>query len=526
MAVSEHITVLFTDLVGSTELQSALAPEAADELRNKHFSALRQAIAASGGTEVKNLGDGIMVVFPAASSALGCAVAMQQLVHRDNAWAERPLGLRVGLSSGEATKEGDDYFGDPVIEAARLCAKAEAGQILATNVTKVNAGRRSSHAFNALGELELKGLPDPVETVEVAWVPLGDDVTASGRVPLPVRLRHAPGVGVVGRQDELATLDAAAKRVASGEGRELVFIAGEPGQGKTTLVAAFARRAHEAGMTVLLGRCDEDVGAPYRPFHETLSHLVSHMDETILRSHVASQGGELDRMVPALRQRLGEVPPKQSTDAETERYLLYAAVAGLLEIASTEIPVVLVLDDLHWADKPSLQLLRHLVTHSASQRLLLIGTYRDAELSSSHPLEEALAALHREPAGVSTINLGGLEDTGVIAFMEAAAGHELDDAGVGLAHQLYRETDGNPFFVAEMLRHLSESGAIVQDSATGRWVAAESDQLTLPHSVRTVIGTRVARLGDQATKVLSTASVIGRDFDIELLSRCHGSRRG
>jgi class 3 adenylate cyclase/ATP/maltotriose-dependent transcriptional regulator MalT len=522
VAVSEHITVLFTDLVGSTELQSALAPEAADELRNKHFSALRQAIAASGGTEVKNLGDGIMVVFPAASSALGCAVAMQQLVHRDNAWAERPLGLRVGLSSGEATKEGDDYFGDPVIEAARLCAKAEAGQILATNVAKVNAGRRSSHAFNALGELELKGLPDPVETVEVAWVPLGDNVLAPGRVPLPVRLRHAPGVGVVGRQDELATLDAAAKRVASGEGRELVFIAGEPGQGKTTLVAEFARRAHEARMTVLLGRCDEDVGAPYRPFHELLSHLVSHMDETILRSHISAQGGELDRMVPALRQRLGEVPPKQSTDAETERYLLYAAVAGLLEIASTEVPVVLVLDDLHWADKPSLQLLRHLVTHSATQRLLLIGTYRDAELLSSHPLEEALAGLHREPTGVSTINLGGLEDTGVIAFMEAAAGHELDDAGVGLAHQLYRETDGNPFYVAEMLRHLSESGAIVQDSATGRWVAAESDQLSLPHSVRTVIGTRVSRLGDQATKVLSTASVIGRDFDVELLCEVTG----
>jgi class 3 adenylate cyclase len=124
VATTEDITVLFTDLVGSTELASSLTLEAGDEVRHKHFSALRQAIATTGGTEVKNLGDGLMVVFPAASAALSCSVAMQQAVHRDNAGAERQLGLRVGLSSGEATREADDYFGDPVIEAARLCARA------------------------------------------------------------------------------------------------------------------------------------------------------------------------------------------------------------------------------------------------------------------------------------------------------------------------------------------------------------------------------------------------------------------
>jgi class 3 adenylate cyclase/tetratricopeptide (TPR) repeat protein len=519
---TENITVLFTDLVGSTELSASLSPEASDDVRRRHFSALRQAIATSGGTEVKNLGDGLMVVFPAASAALSGAVAMQQAVHRDNAGVERPLELRVGLSSGEATREADDYFGDPIIEAARLCAQAEGGQILASDLVRANAGRRSSHTFTSLGKLELKGLPDPVETLEVAWVPPGADVLAPGRVPLPARLGHAPDVGVIGRQDEVAILDAAAKRVASGEGRELLFVAGEPGQGKTTLVAEFARRAHEAKMTVLLGRCDEEVGAPYRPFHEALLHLVASADESILRSHVAAHGGELERMVPALRQRLGEVPAPQSTDADTERYLLYGAVAGLLGTASTDTPVVLVLDDLHWADRPSLLLLRHLVAHSATQRLLIVGTYRDAELQSTHPLEEALAAFHRESAGISTISVKGLDDTGVIAFMEAAAGHELDDAGVGLAHQLYGETDGNPFYVAEVLRHLSESGAIFQDTTTGRWVAAEDARLTLPHSVRSVIGTRVARLGEDATKVLATASVIGRDFDLDLLAESAG----
>ena len=113
----------------------------------------------------------------------------------------------------------------------------------------------------------------------------------------------------------------------------------------------------------------------------------------------------------------------------------------------------------------------------------------------------------------------GLEDTGVIALMESAAGHELDDAGVGLAHQLYRETDGNPFFVSEVLRNLSESGDIFQDASTGRWTARDTaGPLSLPRSVRTVIGTRVSRLGEGATTVLSTASVIGRDFDFDLLA--------
>ena len=111
MAVTENITVLFTDLVGSTQLASSLTPEAADELRRAHFSDLRRAVAGAGATEVKNLGDGLMVIVPSASAALACAIAMQQAVHRDNRQHARDLGLRVGLSGGDVTKEDGDYFG-------------------------------------------------------------------------------------------------------------------------------------------------------------------------------------------------------------------------------------------------------------------------------------------------------------------------------------------------------------------------------------------------------------------------------
>lgn len=519
MSTSEHVTVLFTDLVSSTELASSLTPEEADEVRRAHFSALRQAIAASGGVEVKNLGDGLMVVFRAASAALDCAVAMQQAVERDNRDRTGDLGLRVGLSAGEATKEHDDYFGEPVIEAARICAKAGGGQILVSDVVRLSAGRRSSHRFSSLGEIELKGLPAPIETLEVAWEPLGTEALKTGLVPLPPRLAHRPGVGVIGRALELESLEAAAKRVATGEGREVILISAEPGQGKTTLAAEVARRCHERGMVVLLGHCEEEVSAPYRLFTEALSHFVSHAEEALLEAHVARHGGELVRIVPALRQRLGEVPPGQGADPDTEMYMLFAAAVGLLEAAAAECPVVLLLDDLHWADKPSLRLLRHLVANSAASRLLILGTYRGAELSGPHPLTETLAALEREPTGISRIELKGLDDTGVLAFMESAAGHQLDDPGIRLARDLYRETDGNPFFVGEVLRNLAETGAIILDPATGRWTTADNrGHLALPHSLRAVIGARVSRLGDQAARVLATASVIGRDFDLDVLA--------
>jgi class 3 adenylate cyclase len=516
---TEHVTVVFTDLVGSTQLSSSVDPDTADRLRRAHFAALRPAIASSGGTEVKNLGDGLMVVFATASAALSCAVSMQQAVDRDNRGSEHRMGLRVGLTAGEATKEGDDYFGDPVIEAARLCARAEGGQILASELARATAGRRSPHQFRSVGALELKGLPEPVPTVEVAWDPIDDADLAARAVPLPPRLALRPGIGVVGRGPESDLLSEAFKRTSAGEGREVVLVSGEAGVGKTTLAADIVRTAYEAGACVLLGRCEEELGAPYQPFAEALGHLVTHGPVDLLRAHVEACGPELDRMVPALARRLGSLPASKSTDADTERYLLFGATVGLLAQVASVQPVVIVLDDLQWADKPSLQLLRHVVSNiDPTQRLVIMGIYRDSELSRSSPLVETLGALRREP-GVSRIELKGLDDTGVVSFMEAAAGHRLDDAGVGLAHAVYRETDGNPFFVGEMLRHLSDAGAIAQDDS-GRWTTKDDlVTLALPDSVREVIGARVARLGEMAKHVLSLASVIGRDFDLELLAR-------
>ena len=161
-------SVVFTDLVGSTELAARLGPVAAEEVRSIHFGLLRDAVAATGGSEVKNLGDGLMVVYPSLGGALDGAVAMQQNVELHNRKATEPLAVRIGLSSGDATEEDGDYFGEPVVEAARLCAKADGGQIVTTETVRLLA-RRTDHRFSALGAVALKGLPEPVEACELWW---------------------------------------------------------------------------------------------------------------------------------------------------------------------------------------------------------------------------------------------------------------------------------------------------------------------------------------------------------------------
>ena len=191
-------------------------------------------------------------------------------------------------------------------------------------------------------------------------------------------------------------------------------------------------------------------------------------------------------------------------------------MAGLLEDFGEQEPLLLILDDLHWADAPSLSLLRHVVTAGSPIRALVLVTFRDSDLARDHPLTALLADLHREQ-GVERVKLRGLEPQDVLALIEALAGHELDEQGRALAAEIMRETDGNPFFAVELLRHLTESGAIVHEDG-GRWhVVGKAAKLGLPQSVREVVGRRVDRLGTSARTALSAAAVIGRDFEIDLL---------
>ena len=349
-----------------------------------------------------------------------------------------------------------------------------------------------------------------MQAFELQWEP-----AAVTGIALPERLRELPGTAYVGRVGERARLGELWEQACKGPLR-LALMGGEAGVGKTRLSTHLASQVHGEGATVLYGRCDEDLGVPYQPWVQAFRYLVKEAPQPILDVHVERFGGDVARLIPTLGDRVPDLPSPSESDPETERYLMYGAVAGLLEGASEEEPLLLILDDLHWADAPTLSLLRHIVTAGPAMAVMLVGTYRDSELPHDHPLTALLADLHREQ-GVERMALTGLDFEDVAALMEAAAGHEVDDAGRALAEQITRETAGNPFFVGEVLRHLTESGAIVQQQ-DGRWrLAGDVADLGLPQSVREVIGRRVERLGSDARAALSAAAVIGRDFELDLL---------
>ncbi|HEV3401273.1 MAG TPA: AAA family ATPase [Acidimicrobiales bacterium] len=499
--------VLFTDLVGSTDLMSRVGPERFDELRRDHFTRLRGAVAQNGGREIKTLGDGILVVFESASDAVACAMAMQQVVELQARLTKAPLAIRAGLAVGEVSFEEGDVFGPPVVEAARLVAQAQGGQILATHAARLVGGTRPGSSFRQVGELRLKGLPDPVMAFEVAWEPL-----AGPSVPLPTLLTDV-GPIFVGREGEFAQLRQAWDETASA-GLRVVLLAGEPGVGKTRMAAELATQVHAEGATVLAGRCDEDMGVPFQLFVEPLRQFVDHTPDDELPERLGRYGGELARLVPELAQRVPGLPPPLQADPETERYRVFDAVASWLSSVSGDRPLLLVLDDLHWAAKPNLLLLRHVLRSPDIGRLFVVGTYRDTELTHTHPLVELVADLRRGSV-MDRVLLDGLTEDGVAAYLREAAGRELEEHELAVARAIHAETQGNPFFVREVLRHLVETGAFNRQQ--GRWQALPVEALGIPEGVREVVGRRLSRLSETCIRVLRAAAVVGLEFELPVL---------
>ena len=518
MAETGLVIILFTDLVGSTELASQLGDAAADDLRRQHFAHLREAIAATGGTEVKTIGDAVMVSYRGATDALAGGVAMQRAVERHNRGLEsHRLEMRVGISAGDASFEDGDWFGTPVIEAARLCSAASGGQILVSDLVRALAGSRCEFELRPLGTRDLKGLPAPLAVCDVDWRVPHD----STLVPLPAFVDPAPSFAFAGRAEAFETLLMAWKETLEGA-RRVVLVSGEPGIGKTRLVSELVRHAHAAGTSILWGRCDEELGSPFEPFAEALRHYASSVPVERLRAELGPLGGELTRLLPELAMRVPGLASPVTGDPETERHRLFEAVSDFLAEMSHTDPVILVLDDVHWADKPSLLLLRHVLRSGAPMRLLVLATYRDTDLDRTHPLADVLAHLRREP-GVARLDLVGLDQSEVMALMEAQAGHDLDEPGIGLARAVQHETQGNPFFVGEVLRHLAESGAIVQRD--GLWTSDRTlEDVGLPEGIREVVGRRLSRLSDAANRALAIGAVIGAEFDLATIEAAGGPK--
>jgi class 3 adenylate cyclase len=503
-------TVLFTDLVGSTEL-AVEHGEAFDDARRAHDAALRAVVAGRDGTVVKGTGDGLLATFDAVADGVAAARGAQQAIHRLNQRRPAPaLSIRVGLAVGDVSFEGGDCYGECVVQAARLCSLADGGQILATDLVRALDGGRRSSGYADAGARELKGLPGTVDAVEVEW-----DRPETSATPLPARL--ATGTAAfVGRGAELDELSRAYRTASEDRERQIVLVGGEPGVGKTTVVAEAIRRWYDSGATVAMGRCEEDVRAPYGAFVEVLGHLVASAPDDLLRDHVARHGRSLVPLVPGLGGRVDLPPEHTSSDLETERFRLFAAVDDLLRALSERAPLVLFLDDLHWADAGTASLLRSLATAPGPARVIVVGTLRSDELSPSQPMGQAVAAFRRV-ASVSRLQVDGLDRADVADLVDRWTGAGTGAAVAQLADDLVAETDGNAFFVTEVIRHLEETGRLAdlpdRPPVRGSLV---------PESVREVLGERIARLGSVGDEVLATAAVIGAEFSLPLVAAVAG----
>jgi class 3 adenylate cyclase/DNA-binding SARP family transcriptional activator len=741
----EVLTVLFTDIVGSTNLLNRLGDDAADALRRSHFALLRRAIAEHRGREVKSLGDGLMVAFGSARDAIDCAAAMQQAVSA----GPGALGLRVGIDAGEPIREHEDLFGTPVVVARRLCDDAAGGQVLISDVVRLLVGRRLAFELDPLGPVDLKGLDAPVVAHAVRWhvtaprirlcgglsieqdgkrlddrlpspqarmlfallaLHHGQDMTrdalgdalwptvaprsrdsslralltgarrvfgagsiegrervrlvlperatvdveeardqldraeealersdfeeaaraagrareltaeellaglsapwideeraeveelshraleiearasleaerpsdaeraarrlverspyresaygllmealaaqgnvaeatvafdrlrtllreelgttpaagilalyerliardqsgdpapeaAPSRPPLPVAIARDAEHPFVARAAERARVTAAWDAVQGGVGR-VVVLAGEPGIGKTSLAAVFARDAYAGGAAVLLGRCHAEALVPYEPFVEALRQLAP--------ARLEERAQELGRVMPELA---SESPAVVDREDPAARYLLYEAVARTLTDGAREAPIVLVLEDLHWADPPTLLLLKHVARVSERARLLVLGTYRSTDVPGTERVVDALTDLSREVA-LERVAIGGLADDDVAQLIGELDGRR--PSGM-LGSAMRRDTAGNPLFVTQLLRHLADTSVLVERDGELALVSG-AGRLGVPDSAKELVARRLSGLPAETVSALRTAAVIGRTFKPELVA--------
>ncbi len=467
---------------------------------------------------------------------------------------ERALGLWTGPAleefSGEEWADGEiarltelhagtvDDYADELISARR---SADAVAVLEAQVARhpyrdssrglliralASAGRqgdalRAFQQYRALliEELGTEPSPDVVRIerrVATSWDGIDTDTSRPAAsdavtVPLPSALAH--GARFVGRAHELDALTEELAQVR-GSGLRGVVLRGEPGIGKTTLLAAFAQLVgSSADATVVYGRCDE-TGVPLQPFRSVLADCVEHAPVDLLAEHVARCGGELVRICPRLATRVGTAPDPTASDDATERFLVFEAATDLLRRIATPRPLVLIFDDLQWAEPTALLMLRHITRALADAPVLIVASSREAGEHASEQLRAALADLERgEHCG---LQLAGFDDDELADLVAIAAPVTDDLEARRVAAALRAETAGNPLYASQLIRHWVESGRLDDAGATASDLPVASEE-DVPPSLRDVVWSRVNALGADAARILTAASVLGIEFSEDVL---------
>lgn len=484
------VTLLFTDLAGSSALLQRLGDDGAEDMRRRHFRILRDAVADAGGEEVKNLGDGLMVVFDSGTAATRCAIAMQRSIERHNTRDGPRLGVRVGLHVGEPARDEDDFFGAAVVVAKRLCDAAEAGQILASHLVRGLVASKSGFVFKPHDDVPLKGMDEPVGAFEVDW----------GEPARPLRAPGPPAVGLVGRDHQLEHLDAQMEEAAAGRLRAVLLL-GDAGVGKTRLASEFALRHADGGISLTARAYPLGATSSLGLWVEALERGLRAFDPDDIVELCGGQLNDLAALLPSARAAL----PASAVLSEPPRIRLLGALASLIDRLARRSSVVITLDDVHLADGSSWEALNYLARNLSDSRVLVILVARSSELAEHAVAGDVVRGLEQEGL-LTRIALNPLSVDGVRELAAELIHGPVPDA---LVEWLSERAEGSPLFVTGLVRALLEEGADLENPSLR----------SLPEDLADRVETRLRDLDSVARATLEMLAVIAYRAELRDLLR-------
>ncbi|MDQ2773643.1 MAG: AAA family ATPase [Acidobacteriota bacterium] len=436
--------------------------------------------------------------------------------------------FELDLNSGELFKQGRkvklqsqpfDLLAALLERPGELVGREELRQKIWPSDTVVDFAHGLNRAINKAREALGDSAENPhfIETLpRRGYRFIGSIQQENGRAPAPDVVASDAGI-LIGREAEREQLINLLNAAVGGHG-SLVLIGGEPGIGKTHLTRAVLAEGAQRGCFGVVGHSYELEGTPpYAPFVEMLEHCARVEPRESFRCAIGESGPQIAKLMPDLQRIFPETLPAAELPPEQQRRFLFNAYSQFMERSAGLKPIVAVFEDLHWADEPTLLLLKHLARIVSGIPVLLIGTYRDVEVDVTGPFTRCLESWVRERVA-TRFTLRGLGLTGVSAMLAALSGKTPPNS---LASTIFDKTEGNPFFVEEVFRHLSEEGKLFD--AAGEWrTGLKSDGLQVPEGVRLVIGRRLEKLREETRRILTVAAVIGRSFDMCLLETLEG----
>ncbi len=477
-------------------------------------------IAEFNGRIVKHTGDGFLAEFPTVLAAVECAVGMQnKMAERDvRIVGDRPFQFRIGINLGDIIVDDEDIHGDGVNIAARLESIAEAGGICVSADVFRQVSNKPGFQFIDLGDRSVKNIRAPIRVYSVSSGEAGivspppaviETTPAKVNPNLDAVLdaistpAHVGTSLMVGRESEHATLTEAFAEAEIQQGN-ITLIRGEPGIGKSYLAWSFSEKVRATGARVVFGQCHETLGSPpFWPWLQVLKALYASGNTATVPSATIFES--MTAAAPTMENNAPSTFASNVGNAGSEQFLLFNRIANLLAETASGQTLLIVLDDLHWADRSSLLLLTHLCRKLAAHPIMIVGTYREMEVTRKHPLFKSLGEIGRE-AKLRRIGLKGLSPQDVSGFLAKSVEQTLPQA---LVNELYEKTEGNPLFVSEVANILQQEKHLL----CGRQLALE-----IPDGIQEAIGRRLNLLSDACNEMLLLASVIGRHFSLRVLN--------